>query len=417
MEMPEDPYTAAIAIEHLPVGIGLLDAHDFRLLTANPLFLTFLGPGWREGQALGKAVTEWLPRAEEIGVMEILRTVASSGLPYHADMYPIPVPQRGFTYWNWRLEAMRDPEGHIRYLLCTSYNMTRFVKARQQAELARTTQQRGSGGASAGCRQSDPTFRQRFIRDKPSLLTMLSHELRTPVTVIVGYIELLEILMSQGEHLDAQQFQRVFAHLGQQSSYFVRLLESMQELARLKTGQRAPRIGPCDLHALLRRLLEKMEPALEGRHICIQREGIAADAPIEIQACPLEITHIFENLLSNALKYSPAQKEITLGVRITDEYPGEVVCQVRDEGIGIAEAELPCIFTCFYRAPQARYATRGLGIGLYIVKELVEFYNGRIWVESKPAQGSTFFVAFPLLAGAGNHPPPALAFAGPALDS
>jgi signal transduction histidine kinase len=403
MEMPEDPYTATSTVEHLPVGIGLLDAHDFCLLTANPLFLTFLGPAGRSGQALGRPVPEWLPRAEEIGVMEIVRTVASSGLPYHADMYPFPALKRGFTYWNWRLEALRDPDGRIRYLLCTSYDMTGFVWARRRAEIAREARRQGHTGSEVGCRQGDPAFLQQFVRDKPSLLAMLSHELRTPMTVIIGYIELLEILTSQGEHLEAQQFQQVFAQLGQQSSHFVRLLEAMQELARLKTGQRAPRIGSCDLLSLLRRLLEQMEPALEGRRICLQLEGVAPDEPLPIRACPREITRIFENLLNNALKYSPAQKEIVLGVRLASEHPGEVVCRVQDEGIGIAEADLPCVFTCFYRAPQARYATRGLGIGLYLVKELVEFYGGRVWAESRPAQGSTFFVALPVLAAAGEH--------------
>jgi signal transduction histidine kinase len=405
MEMPEDPYAEAIAIEHLPVAIGLLDAHDFRLLTANPLFLTFLGPAWRDGQALGRAVPEWLPRAEESGVMEIVRTVASSGLPYHADMYPFPAFQRGFTYWNWRLEALRDPDGRIRYLLCTSYNMTRLVKTRQRAELAREAQRQGRTGTEVDC-PGDLAFRQLFVRDKPSLLTMLSHELRTPMTVIVGYIELLEILMSQDEHLDVQQFQRVFARLGQQSSYFVRLLESMQELAQLKTVQRVPHTTICDLLSLLQRLLRKLEPTLEGRQICLQLEGVTADRPVQIQACEREIARIFENLLNNALKYSPMDRDVTLGICLAAECPEEVVCWVRDEGIGIGENELPRIFTCFYRAPEARYTTRGLGIGLYIVKELVEAHSGRVWVESQPAQGSAFYVALPLSTGLDKQRPP-----------
>jgi signal transduction histidine kinase len=79
---------------------------------------------------------------------------------------------------------------------------------------------------------------------------------------------------------------------------------------------------------------------------------------------------------------------------------------VRDEGIGIGENELPRIFTCFYRAPEARYTTRGLGIGLYIVKELVEAHSGRVWVESQPAQGSAFYVALPLSTGLDKQRPP-----------
>jgi signal transduction histidine kinase len=397
MQMPEDPSSEAIAVEHLPVAIGLLDAHDFRLLTANPLFLTFLGPAWRDGQALGRAVPEWLPRAEESGVMEIVRTVASSGLPYHADMYPFPAFGRGFTYWNWRLQALRDPTGRIRYLLCTSYNMTRQVRTRRRAERVREAQRQGRPG--------DLALRQQCPCDKPSLLTMLSHELRTPMTVIVGYIELLEILMSQGEHLDVQQFQRVFACLGQQSHSFVRLLESLQDLAQMKTGPRAPCTASCDLLSLLNCLLKTLQARLGGRQISLHLQGVSADRPLHIRACEHEIIRVFENLLNNALMYSPADRDITLGICLAADHPEEVVCWVRDEGIGIGESELPCIFTCFYRAPQARYMARGLGIGLYIVRECVQAYGGRVWVQSLPAQGSTFYVAFPLCAGPDDYPP------------
>lgn len=389
MEIPGDRYAEAI-IEHLPVGICLLDAHDFRLLTANPLFLTFLDPAWHDGQALGRPVAEWIPQAEETGIMEIVRTVATAGLPYHAEMYPFPAFQRGFTYWDWKLEALRDPGGRIRYLLSTSYDMTEFVKARQRAERAQGTQRKERGHQTL-------TFQQQLEREKSSFLTMLSHELRTPMTVIVGYIELLEILVSQGEHLDIQQFQRVFARLNQQSSYFSHLLESMQEMVEIETGQIASHVGPCELHHLLKRMIENLELALDGRHIYLRFEGIAEDETVNIRACNRQMTRIFDNLLSNALKYSPVEKDVVVGIRRTTERPGEVICWVRDEGIGIAETELPRIFSCFYRAPEARYTTRGLGVGLYIVKQLVEAHGGRIWAESKPGQGSTFYTSFPLL--------------------
>ncbi len=396
MEIPGDHYAEAI-IEHLPVGIGLIDAHDFSLLTANPLFLTFLDPAWHDGQALGRPVAEWIPQAEETGIMEIVRTVATTGLPYHAEMYPFPAFQRGFTYWDWKLEALRDPAGRIRYLLCTSYDMTEFVKTRQQAELAQETLRQERQTPETERQPQTLAFQRQLEHEKSSFLTMLSHELRTPMTVIVGYIELLEILVSQGEHLDMQQFRRVFARLNQQSSYFSHLLESMQEMAEIETGQIASHTGPCDLHHLLRRMIETLEPTLDGRHIHLRLEGIAEDEAVNIRACDRQMARIFDNLLSNALKYSPAEKEVVVGIRRMATCPGEVVCWIRDEGIGIAATELPRIFACFYRAPEARYATRGLGVGLYIVKQLVEAHGGRVWAESRPGQGSTFYTSFPLL--------------------
>lgn len=396
MEVPGNHDAEAI-IEHLPVGIGLIDARDFRLLTANPLFLSFLDPAWHDGQALGKPVSEWIPQAEERGIMEIVRTVATTGLSYHAEMYPFPAFQRGFTYWDWKLEALRGPDGHIRYLLSTAYDMTEFVKARRQAERVQETLRQEHQGLEEARQRQHLLLQQQVEREKSTFLTTLSHELRTPMTVIVGYIELLEILVAQGEHLDMQEFQRVFARLSQQSSYLANLLESMQEMAQIEAGQLSSHGGSCDLLRLLRRTIENLEATLDGRHIHLQLEGIAEGEVVDIRACERQMTRIFDNLLSNALKYSPAEKDIVVGLRKPVERPGEIICWVRDEGIGIPETELPHIFTCFYRAPESRYATRGLGIGLYIVKQLVEAHGGRVWAESKPGQGSTFYVSLPLL--------------------
>jgi signal transduction histidine kinase len=396
MEMPGNHYAEAI-LEHLPVGIGLIDAHDFRLLTANPLFLSFLDPTWQGGQALGRPVSEWIPQAEETGIMEVIRTVAMTGLSYHAELYPFPAFQRGFTYWDWKLEALRGPDGHIRYLLSTAYDMTEFVRTRRQAERVQETLRQEQQGLEEARQRQHPLFQQQVKQEKSAFLTTLSHELRTPMTVIVGYIELLEILVAQGEHLDMQEFQRVFTRLSQQSSYLASLLASMQEMAQIEAGQLPFHVGPCDLLRLLRRTIENLEEALDGRHIHLQFEGIAPGEAVNIRASNRQVTRIFDNLLSNALKYSPAETDIVVGLRKTSERPGEVVCWVRDEGIGISETELPRIFTCFYRIPESRYATRGLGIGLYIVKQLVEAHGGRVWAESKPGQGSTFYVTFPLL--------------------
>src|SRR5579883_2732163 len=307
MEMPENHYAAAI-IEHLPVGIGLIDAHNFRLLTANPLFLSFLDPAWHGGQALGRPISEWIPRAEETGIMEVVRTVAMTGLSYHAELYPFPAFQRGFTYWDWKLEALRDPDGHIRYLLSTAYDMTEYVRTRRQAEHAQETLRQDPQVPEEERRRQNLLFQQQLEQEKSTLLTTLSHELRTPMTIIVGYIELLEILVSQGEHLDMREFQRVFTRLSRQSSYLAHLLESMQEMAQIETGQLPSHVGPCDLLRLLRRTVENLEAALDGRHIHLQFEGIAQGEAVHIRASNRQVTRIFDNLLSNALKYSPTER-------------------------------------------------------------------------------------------------------------
>ena len=112
------------------------------------------------------------------------------------------------------------------------------------------------------------------------------------------------------------------------------------------------------------------------------------------------MAQIVRNLLSNAVKYSPTGSAIEVGVRPRRDSQGkaqEVVIWVKDEGIGIASRDLPHIFERFYRASSLDSSSiSGFGIGLYLTKQLVQEHEGRIWVESKAGEGSTFFVVLPL---------------------
>ena len=114
---------------------------------------------------------------------------------------------------------------------------------------------------------------------------------------------------------------------------------------------------------------------------------------------PLRIEQIMRNLLTNAVKYSPASSTIEVGVRPRRSASGkvqEVVIWVKDQGIGIAASDFPHIFERFYRAATLDRSISGFGIGLYLTKELVQEHGGHIWVESTKGRGSTFFVALPL---------------------
>jgi two-component system sensor histidine kinase VicK len=105
------------------------------------------------------------------------------------------------------------------------------------------------------------------------------------------------------------------------------------------------------------------------------------------------LDQVLDNLLSNATKYSPAGGEIVLQIESSD---GRAMVSVRDAGIGVAESELPRLFDDFYRAASATGDTPGLGLGLFIVKSLVEGHGGRVWAESTPGRGTTVRFTLPL---------------------
>src|SRR5579872_520134 len=100
--------------------------------------------------------------------------------------------------------------------------------------------------------------------------------------------------------------------------------------------------------------------------------------------------------MNNAVKYSPDHKEIEVGLRFTEKNPDEALIWVRDHGIGIAANELPHIYERFHRASNLDRSISGLGIGLYLVNELVTRHRGHVWVESMEGKGSTFYVTLPL---------------------
>jgi PAS fold len=125
-------------LEYMPVGVALFDAQDLRLLAANTLFQilidTFLDPVWKNGQAIGHPISDYLPRAQETGLMTIFRTVAETGVPYRTGECSFPAIDGDTTYWSWTLDPLRDSDGHIIQLLQTASEITVHVLARQEAE-------------------------------------------------------------------------------------------------------------------------------------------------------------------------------------------------------------------------------------------------------------------------------------------
>ena len=109
------------------------------------------------------------------------------------------------------------------------------------------------------------------------------------------------------------------------------------------------------------------------------------------------MVQVFSNLISNAIKYSPVGSEIEVGLRANMKSE-EVLVWVKDQGISIPASEIPYLFGSFFRARSLDSSVSGLGIGLYLVKEIVSHHDGRVWVESAEGRGSTFYVLVPLVA-------------------
>jgi signal transduction histidine kinase len=167
---------------------------------------------------------------------------------------------------------------------------------------------------------------------------------------------------------------------------------TLLDLSRLQMGQMTLERAPVDLGALARQIVEETRPTSSTHTF----EYIGPDGPLMIDGDALRLEQVLQNLVQNAIKYSPAGGPVRVQV---ERHADMASMTVADEGVGIPAASLPQLFQRFYRAPNTGGGyISGLGIGLYVVKEIVTLHGGRIEVASVEGQGSTFTVWLPMSA-------------------
>jgi len=228
-------------------------------------------------------------------------------------------------------------------------------------------------------------------RLKDEFFALVSHELRTPLTSIIGYLEL--VLEDEGG-LDADQ-RRFLSVVERNSRRLLRLVGDLLFVAQVEAGSLALERGSVELDALAREAVEAARPRAEDNGVTLQHE---LDPLPPLTGDRDRLAQVFDNLISNALKFTPAGGHVV--VRVTSA--GHVgVTEVRDTGMGIAAAEQERLFDRFFRSTTAtEQAIPGVGLGLTIVKAVVEAHGGTISVSSQEGAGTTFRIELPLSAPA-----------------
>ncbi len=229
---------------------------------------------------------------------------------------------------------------------------------------------------------SDVTRRKEVEQMKDTFVSTVSHELRTPLASLRGFAE----LMLQRE-FPVEKRREFLTIIHTESVRLGNLINDFLDIQRMESGRHAYDFRAVDLAPLF-----ETTKALFGAGKHRLRLELPPDLP-RVRADPDRIRQVLSNLVSNALKFSPEGSEVTLGARVGD---GKVEAWVADQGLGISADALPKLFTKFFRADDKE--TRGIGgtgLGLALVKEIVEAHGGWVWVESKPGEGSTFSFSLP----------------------
>ena len=229
------------------------------------------------------------------------------------------------------------------------------------------------------------------IRDE--FLSIAAHELRTPLTGILASVQLLQRRSTHGS-AGAARDERTMRVLIDQTRRLHRLIGSLLDLSRLQTGQLTIERAPLDVLLLVRRVIDELQPTLDHHTVYFS----APPGPLPVEGDELRLEQVLQNILQNAIKYSPGGGAVHVQVACEG---AQVTISIADEGIGIPAAAQARLFTRFYRVDSpAAQQIGGLGLGLYIVREIVTLHGGHVAVESTEGQGSTFTVCLPLLSPA-----------------
>lgn len=219
---------------------------------------------------------------------------------------------------------------------------------------------------------------------KDEFIGLASHELKTPLASINGYLQILGRLLGDAQH------HKFLQKATQQVGRLTTLVNDLLDVSKIEAGKLRLTIAEFDLRKVIEEAIDLIRHSTEKYDISFRSNA----EKCMVNGDEQRIEQVVINLLSNAIKYSPGTDRVEV---MLSSHPDKVVVSVRDFGPGIPVGKAKSIFTRFYRIDEAAPNISGLGIGLYLASEIITRHSGEIWVESEPGKGSTFIFSLPLL--------------------
>ena len=235
---------------------------------------------------------------------------------------------------------------------------------------------------------SDITERKKLDELKDEFIGLVSHELRSPLTVVIGAVN---TALTEMERLSPEDTRQLLEDAAAEADVLSHLLGNLLELSRFQADRLVLYVEPLNVNTVVQGVIEKVRQQHPGPEF---RADVPRGLP-QLHADQLRIERILYNLLENAAKYSPPGGEICVSVKRDRR---RLIVGVSDQGIGIAVEHQAMLFRPFQRIEDSMSArVKGIGLGLLVCRRLVEAHGGRVWLESEPGKGSTFFFSLPLV--------------------
>jgi PAS domain S-box-containing protein len=340
-------------INESPLPAALYRGIDFVIELANVEILKLWG---KDESVIGKTLIEAIPELKDQPFIELMQQVYLTGKTFEGKEMPAWLEKNGkveLYYFNLIYKALYDSNGNIYGVLAVGYDVTDIKKHDDQ---------------------------------KDDFIKMASHELKTPVTTIKGYTQLLLNAYKNGKD---EMLTNSLITIDKQIAKLTKLITDLLDVTKIETGRFILNKENFVVNDLIEDILEDMRTNSPGHKIVFNQS-----LPISAYADKDRISQVLLNLLTNAIKYSPNADTIIVETQTT---PGQLIISVKDFGIGIADIERDKIFERFYRVEGRNEKTfPGFGIGLFIVREIISYHNGKVWVESEKNKGSTFYFSLPV---------------------
>ncbi len=228
------------------------------------------------------------------------------------------------------------------------------------------------------------TDRKIVEKQKDDFLAIASHELKTPITTLKAYTQILQQVFSENPKANLY-----LDKMSEQLNRLITLVNELLDVSRIESGKLRLNKEKFLLDDLLRDVTADLAHINKQHRIIV--EGVTTTF---VYADKYRISQVLINLISNAIKYSPKSDRVIVSLK---EHPSEVVVKIKDFGIGITKRDIALVFSKFFQANnKIRQSFAGLGLGLHISSEIIERHHGKIWVESTKGVGSTFYFSLPL---------------------
>jgi|HubBroStandDraft_6_1064221.scaffolds.fasta_scaffold155821_2 PAS domain S-box-containing protein len=349
-----------------PRGIAEVDA-ELQFMEGNSRLASLLGIA--ETELPGTRLTAFFEEHEVVEIIfEFKRLLDGTVGTIEADDLAIR-GDRTRIWLHWRATAVRRRNGSFEHFVMTFEDSSQkhLAEAAAHANLAEL---------------------EKLDHMKTEFTSMVSHEFRTALTGIQGMSELINT--GQMTAADVREYS---GYIFQEAERVNRLITDMLDLDRLEAGKMELQIAPMDLNAVVEGVAVRSS-VVSSKHAI--KTDLGADVPMVLGDAD-RLVQVVTNLVSNAIKYSPAGGEVLLSTRFVN---GAVDVSIRDHGVGIPADFVDRLFGRFERYEKSPSKVIGTGLGLAIARQIIEMHNGKIWVESAEGNGAVFHFTIPAVAGA-----------------